>query len=341
MAQKQAKGSKNAGSRPAKKEPTPSRFSGQDVLHVVLIGLVCTVLFAGIGIAISMSKGITAGTGTGGNGQIVASNDTPVPTIPPTATATEIPCEAQAWWDTISAASATVINNVQALSVKLPPQQIKAGSDTSNAWKTSLEAATNLPPCVQSAQQALLNAANETGTLYGFYLTVSEQKDRGQQFLRTMDSYLVVTDELQKLNVTVSEDWFTTVRDFTLSDCPVKRWFIEQFVVRDYKKFFEIMDAIDPRTTTAGDLNADLITMRSLRSSLTADSPGFPDCVQPAVQHLSSGMDSLIQAINLGLGGDMNGMSNNLVTFQSEVTSFGTELDKLDSTLLGPGVGEL
>src|SRR5262249_7089625 len=47
--------------------------------------------------------------------------------IPPTATPTAIPCLAQAWWDTISASTASVVSSVQSLSIDLPPTQIKAG----------------------------------------------------------------------------------------------------------------------------------------------------------------------------------------------------------------------
>jgi hypothetical protein len=326
MAQKQARGSKSA--------PARSGFSGKDIVHVILLGIAFTVVFTGIGVGISMLKGGLGTQSSNSEPTLVAVNGTAVPTIPPTATPTEIPCEAQAWWGNISAATAKVIDNVQVLSLTVPPQQIKAQQAEVNNWKSSLDAATSLPPCVEAAQQALESAATETGTLYGLYLSTSEQQSRAKQLLVTMDAYLAVTTELDNLKLTVSENWYTKVRDFKNADCPARRWYIDQFMVRDYQRFFKLLGTIHIQNMNAGELQKTLVDLRTLSGSFRTDMPSYPDCVQKASAHYSTAIDNAIRALNEALNGNMGAVDPLLVVVTSEKTAFETELRQIDPSIL-------
>jgi hypothetical protein len=335
MAQRQTRGSKNAKRLSAETARNPPRVTGKDVLHVIIIGLVCTVLFSGIGILISTSKGVSIGTG-GSEAPLIVENGTVVPTLAPVPTDTEIPCEAQAWWDGMSATTASVFNNVLSLTVEVPPAQIKAGHDTFNTWKASLDSATGLPDCVANAQQALSTAAAETEALYGLYLSASNQIQRAQEVLRVMDTYLVVTNALDELKVTVNEDWFSRVRDFSRADCPARRWYIQQFIIRDYQRYFTMLDNINITRMSAGELQSSLIDLRTLTGSITTDTPSFPDCVKTAIGHYTASIDAATHALNDALNGNLKSVSDLLITAVNERNAFQNELLKLDPVGLDP-----
>jgi hypothetical protein len=315
---------------------------GKDIVQIVLIGVVCAAIFTGIGIALAMSRGLSFGQGGAIQAATeIALNGTPIPTIAPTATPTEIPCEAQVWWDGISAATAAVVDNILALSVELPPQQVTSGRDALNAWKTSLESQTALSPCVQEAHQALLVAAAEAQTLYGLYLSPTTLQQRVQQVLRVMDIYLPATDALNQLGLTVTEDWFTRVQTFTRAECPAKRWYIEQFIVRDYNRYFTLLDSINIQSMAAADLQTALVDLRTLSTSFKTDTPSFPACVQSPSARYSASIDALIRALNEALNGNLTAVDSHLVTVSSEKTAFQTELTALDPSLFDPNTPDL
>src|SRR5688500_4156181 len=95
--------------------PASSGGTGfRDALQVILLGLIFTALFGGIGYVIASGMGISLAVTTTPTreSQSVSSNVTPDGTqsvaIEPSATPppTEIPCEAQAWWDANNATTA-------------------------------------------------------------------------------------------------------------------------------------------------------------------------------------------------------------------------------------------
>ncbi len=348
MAQKQAKNSKSAKSpqrRTPERQASGSGFSGKDILHVIVIALVCTVIFAGIGVVIAMSKGIsvaqTTGGGTEGEATQVAVNGTVVPTDTPIPTATEIPCEAQTWWDGISATTGKVVDDATKIEVDLPPQQIKTAQTNFNTWDTALSGATSLPPCVQAAQQALEAAASQTGKLYGLYLSPTKQTDRAQQYLNVMDAYLKVTDELGKLNVTVKEDWFKSVQDFTRGDCPARRWYIEQFILKDYQRFFTTLANLHIQNMNGSDLQNTLVDFRNLGSGFKTDMASFPACLQSVSNHYTTAVNTAVQALNDALNNNMKPVDGLMVTVTSEKTAFQTELNKIDPAALGKQTANL
>lgn len=326
----------------ALKANTPSRVSAKDVLHVIVIGLIFTALFTAVGVIISMGMGLPVASialnpgSTSGAPTQVAVNGTPLPTdIPPTATPTEIPCEAQAWWDGINSDTAAVVDNVQALSLETKPADIQANRASLNTLKSSVEAAT-VPPCVEPAKNALVTAATDSDSLYGMYLTTSARDQRGRQLLKTMDSYLAATDELEKLGIQVSEDWFQKVRDFTRGDCPAKRWYIDQFIIRDYLRFFTVMGSVDIQSSSIADKQNALIEVNTLKSSMQTDSAGYPECTKTATDHFIKAMDEAVKGLNEGLNNNPSAMSAHLQAYISESGAFSSEMTRLEPSILNP-----
>lgn len=303
-----------------------SRFSARDIIHSVLIGLVMTAILVGIGLAVSSSRGIPrAGGADGTPGAIVL-----VPTaIPPTATPTAIPCTAQEWWDSISAATATMFGNVQTVTVDTPVPQVQVMQADFTVWKSNLELATKPPPCAEAAQRTLLTAAGDIEANYQLYLSPSSDQQQAQQFLKLSDSIALVTDELEKLNVTVSEDWFASVREFVRGECPATRWFIDVWRARGYQEFPVLLNNIDPQTATPAQLQETLVQMRNYANAFRTDRAGFPECVTTAADHWSKALDAAVSMVNSALNGDLNGVNNYLVTYQGETTAFFAEVKRL------------
>jgi hypothetical protein len=304
-----------------------SRFSARDFIHSVLIGLVMTAFLVGIGLAVSSSRGIplTVQNAEGTPGAVAI-----LPTaIPPTATPTEIPCTAQEWWNSISAATAKAFDNARAVRVDTPVPEVQVSQADFNVWKSSLELATTPPPCAEAAQQTLLNAASEIETNYQLYVSASSDQQRAQQFLKLNDSFLAVTDELEKLEVTVSDSWYQTVRDFVRGDCPAERWFIDIWRGRDYKQFPVLVSGSNPQGATPAELQETLVQMRNYANAFRTDRTGFPECVTTAADHWSKALDAAVSMVNSALNGDLNGVNNHLVTYQGESTAFFAEVKRL------------
>lgn len=303
-----------------------SRFSVRDIIHSVLIGLVMTAILVGIGLAVSFSRGIPSGGGANGTpGAIVL-----VPTaIPPTATPTSIPCTAQQWWDSISAATATTFSNVQSVTVDTPVPQVQVIQADFNVWKSSLELATTPPPCAEAAQRSLLTVAGDIEANYQLYVSASSDPQRAQQFLKLSDSILLVTDELEKLEVTVSDSWFQSVREFVRGECPATRWFIDIWRARGYQEFPVLLNNVDPQTATPAQLQEVLVQMRNYANAFRTDRVSFPECVTTAADHWSKALDAAVSMVNSALNGDLNGVNNDLVTYQGETTAFFAEVKRL------------
>jgi hypothetical protein len=304
-----------------------SRFSGRDLLHSILIGLVMTAILVGIGLAVSSSRGIPrrAQTTDGTPGAVAI-----LPTaIPPTATPTEIPCTAQEWWNSISAATAATFDNVRTVTADTPVPQVQVMQADFKVWKSNLELAAKPPPCAEAAQQSLLTAAGDIEANYQLYVSASSDQQRAQQFLKLSDSILLVTDELEKLEVVVTEDWLLSVREFVRGECPATRWFIDIWRGRNYQQFPVLLNNINPQTATPAQLQETLLEMRNYANAFRTDRASFPECVATAADHWSKALDAAVNMVNSALNGDLNGVNNNLVTYQGESTAFFAEVKRL------------
>jgi len=320
--------------------PANSGSGARDVLHVLLLGLIFTALFGGIGYVVASSMGIpvavsptpasvsqsqTAGETPGSQSVAIQPTDTPPPT--------EILCEAQAWWDANSAATAEVVNNVLNLSIQMPGQQIQANKQAFETWRGGLEGET-VAPCLSAVKQAIVSAAPQVEALYSTYLTASTDQMRAQAVVRTMDSLLPVTDELDKLNVSGADDsWITAVQDFTRAECPAKRWYNEIILGRDYKRFFTLFDAID--YSQIGAATNSLREMQSLRGSFLADSAAYSECLKTASDALLASMDAFIAYGNAQIGNDPSTAGAQLQTATTQLANFYSELGTLDASLAG------
>jgi hypothetical protein len=322
--------------------PASSGGTGfRDALQVILLGLIFTALFGGIGYVIASGMGIsqTVTTTPTRESQSVSGNVTPDGTqsvaIEPSATPapTEIPCEAQAWWDTNRTVLAEAVNNALTLSIATPGQQINANKTAFQTWRGAMEAET-VAPCLQAVQGALSAAAPSLEALYNTYLSQTNEQQQAQALVKTMDALLPVTDEIDKLNVTTAEDtWITTVQDFTRGECPAKRWYNEIILAKDYKRFFTVFDSID--YAQAGAATNSLREMQSLRGSFQADSAAFPECLKPASDALLVSMEGFIGFGNSRLQNDAANADSQLNTATTSLATFYGELSKLDGSLSG------
>jgi hypothetical protein len=306
-----------------------SGFSGRDILHSILIGLLMTVVLVVVGILIAGNQGIPILK------QTTTAEGTPVsvaviPTaVPPTATPTEIPCTAQTWWDSISAGAATAIDKVRALRADTPVPQANSDRAEFNVWKSNLELGTTPPPCAEAAQQSLLRAAQDIDADYALYVSPSSEQQRAQQFLKLNDSLAAATDELEKLEVKVTDSWYQVVRDYVRADCPAERWFMDIWRARNYKEFPTLMSNANPQTATRSDLQTTLVEMRNFSNAFRTDRVAFPECVQTAADHWSKALEAGVNMVNSALNGDLNAVNNNLVTYQSESTAFFAEVKRI------------
>jgi hypothetical protein len=270
----------------------------------------------------SLSGNVTPGTG---QSVAVEPSATPQPT--------EIPCEAQAWWDANNAATAQAINGAIDLKIETSGQQIQSAKQAFDSWRTAVESET-VAPCLQGVKQAFTNAAPQVEALYAAFLTTSTEQSRAQALLRAMDALLPVTDELDKLAVSGGDNaWITTVQDFSRGECTAKRWYNEIILGRDYKRFFTLFDSLD--YAQIGAATNSLREMQSLRGSFQADSATFPECLKTAGDALLLAMDGFISYGNSRLQDDMAQADAQFNAANTALATFYGELSKLDSSLSG------
>lgn len=318
-------------------QPPKSGGGGlRDFLQVLLMGMLFTALFGGAGFVIANSIGIPKAAVVEDDRPLAAvtpgAQDVAVqPTVEPTPT--EIPCEAQAWWDTNRVALGEAVNTILNANIQTPPSQINSAKNAFAGWRTTFEGET-AAPCVQAARSAISNAIPQVEAVFDSYLTPTTDQQRAQTFIRAMDELLLSADAITQLPITTTDDtWLVAVQDFTRGDCPAKRWFTEIIQGRDYKRFFDLFNTLDFGQIAAA--TSTLREMQGLRGAFAADSATFPDCVKTASDHLLASMNGFIAYGNARLGGDMSNVDPQLQTGNNELTSFYTELARIEPTLSG------
>jgi hypothetical protein len=322
--------------------PAKTSSGARDFLHVVFLAIIFTALFGGIGYVIASGIGIPAAAVTTTptsvaqqsqtNGEIPDSTTVavlPTDTPPPT----EIPCEAQAWWDANRTSLGQTVDTVL-------NADARSGADVNNArttfasWRTAFESETTAP-CLSAVKQAITSAATSVDDYFKLFTeTVSNEQQRAQGLVRTLDALLPVTDELSTLNVSSADDtWIAAVQDFTRAECPAKRWYNEIILSKDYKRFFAVFDTLD--LTQIGAATNSLREMQSLRGSFQADSAAFPECVKPASDALLASMDAFIAYGNAQINNDMANAGAQQQTATTELANFYSTLGSLDASLSG------
>ncbi len=147
----------------------PSGTGARDIIQVILLGLVFTALFTGIGYVIASGIGIPKSAAnpvvvnTPSVNPIGATRVAVQPTVPPTAT--EVPCEAQAWWDANRAPFESAVNIVLTANIQTPGSTINNAKNAFTAWRTTFEGE-ETAPCVAAAKQAILNAAPQIQAVF-------------------------------------------------------------------------------------------------------------------------------------------------------------------------------
>jgi hypothetical protein len=310
---------------------------------VIVMGLIFTAIFGGIGYVVASSMGIpsapAADATPGGVSPIQTSSDaTQAPesvVIEPTATSTptEIPCEAQAWWDANNATAAQTIGSAINMTIETSGQQIQTNKKALDTWLGSVQSEA-VAPCLSSVQQSIVTAGPQVSALYDQFLTTSTEQTRAQALVRAMDALLPVTDEIDKLSVTGGDtSWITSVQDFSRAECPAKRWYNEIILGKDYKRFFVLLDALD--FNQIGAATNSLREMQGLAGSFQADSAAFPECIKPASDALLGAMNAFVSGSNARLQGDAANADAQLQAASTGLANFSTELSKLDASLSG------
>ena len=141
-------------------------------------------------------------------------------------------------------------------------------------------------------------------------------------------------NQISTLNLDTSQDsWIAPVQEFSNSDCPAKRWYLESIIARGYQQFFVLFDGLD--YSQVSEASNGLRDMQTLRSSLSADSAAFPECVKTSSDHLLAAMDGFLGYGNARLNGNAPGADAQLQSGSNELSNFYTELARLDPTLSG------
>ncbi|MBI5671109.1 MAG: hypothetical protein HZC41_24195 [Chloroflexi bacterium] len=324
-------------------DDTPPRSSNsllRDFLHVLLIGMIFAALFGGVGYLLATQRGLKLGP----PGTSVASADrpnsgtvgTPIPQPTATPTLTPIPCEAQAWWDANGAAMNQVVNDVLNLSVEMRPADIQRARTSFQAWQAGIDSAP-VAPCLAPVQTAALDAAQAMDDLYAAHLTTTTEQERAQKRLTTMDKLLPVADAAAGLNINLGDGaaWVQTVQNFTRGDCPAERWFIETMVIRDYQRFFRLVEDVSIQNQSLAETQNTLREMRNLQSAFETDSAAFPECIKPASDHYLNGMKEFINTINTLLNGDRSASDAHLQAARAQINEFFAEIATLSPNLAG------
>jgi hypothetical protein len=319
--------------------PARSEGGAKDALQVILMGLIFTALFGGIGYVVASSMGIPKSAAIVDS---TPSNATPIqngdvtqapqsvaiePTAPPPPT--DIACEAQAWWDANGSELQTVLKGVTSLAIDQPPAQIQAVKASFDTWKEKLQGQ-QVAECMQPIYQSIVNVLSAIETNLNSYVTVTTDQERAKAFLSLMDALLPLTDAIEAANFNNAPvEWMDNVQAFTRSDCPAGRWFIETFFARDYIGYFHKFEDVDLASLPASQLQTMMVDFRSGRSSFAADSASFPECVKPASDHFVAMMDAILGVLNAGLNADPASMDSNLNAMNVELRAFETETEKI------------
>lgn len=314
---------------------------GKDITHVLGIGIGGALLLTVIGLVVSFAIGVP---GSGGSGNVNLAALIPTP-VPPTATPTPIPCTAQDWWDSNGKVFMDGVNeplnipDIISTSKKLlaipAVQDANKGRADLKVKRTTFELA-QTPPCAEAARTAALQTADDFDAYYNLLVTTSTEQDRLRQFMKALDSAVVVSGELEKLEVPMNVSWVDEVKTFSSGECPAERWFIEQIYLRDYYTYYTGgLQGFNPASTTPAEMEGLLRTLRSLKSSLETDKATYPACVQPATDRLIAFFDNFFNAVNNTLNNDLALAQQYLVAAPSEMTAFQTTLAQLIPEFMG------
>lgn len=275
------------------------RFGARDIVQVLLTGLVLAAVIIGITVA------VVAGTGQLPQPAVPPTADpqqvASVPTFTPEPTATEVPCEAQAWWDASGAPFNTVIDALLAINLETPPQQVVTQSEQVSAARDPLGPAA--APCIVPLQGGMRAALDRVQALYSTYLTPTTEKDRAIAQIGLADALLPVIDAASSLQINTGAAWISRIESGFRGECPAERWFLDVMQVRDYQSFTALGANLSADASLT-DVQNMLIEMRRLRSSWDADSVSFPACTKAASDRWLAMMDAMISGVNARLNGD-------------------------------------
>jgi hypothetical protein len=308
-----------------------SKFSAGDFVQSVLLGLGITVVLLLIGVGVSIGIGIPGVSLTQAEGTRVAViEDTP---IPPTATPTEIPCTAEEWWAANGATFDSLYTQLRSVSVGNERLANQTQTDLAN-WQAALDQ-TSAPPCAATARQ-VVDAASSTANAYlDSFLTVSTEQQRAAGLITVMDALLLVTDELEKVEVTPAEAWFSDVRTFTRAECPVQRWFLSQIYSRDYGLYLgragsNVQELSNAEQQTLAQ------TMRTLSTSLQVERTNYPACVETATNHLITYFSAVANQLNSLLNNQDAQANQAMIDGSNALRDFFAELLRLDPAFVAP-----
>jgi hypothetical protein len=307
---------------------------GKDITHVIGIGLVLTVVLTIIGVAASLVIGIPNSGGDGGTTNAVNLAAMIPTSVPPTATPTEIPCTAEDWWSTNSAAMGEVFTNARATSLATKVPEVQKAQAALKVWQTNFEVSDSAPPCVKAVKDAVLTAAKTASDLYNFYTTTTTEQQRAEQSIQLADKMLVIYDELDKLKVPVTDAWLIDARDYTRADCPANRWYTENFIGKGYNAFIQSTPKLDITKLTPAQMTDLLKQFRTLQSSLNTDKEKFPECVLQATDYLMSYFKAGADALNSALNNDMGNVQGSLTLMPTALNSFYANLKTMDPKLV-------
>ena len=303
---------------------------GKDITHIIGIALVLTVLLTIIGVAVSLAIGVPSGNGTPGNVNIAAI----IPTSPPpTATPTEIPCTAQEWWSAHSVAAGDIFSNARKTTLATKVPDVQKAELALKQWQITFEADA-VPPCANSAKTAVVNAAKAADDLYTFYSSATTEEQRAQQTIQLADQLLVVYDQLDRLKVNTTDAWLVEAKDYSRADCPVARWYTEQYVGKGYNSFILANPKLDITKMSTTQMTDLLKQYRTLQSSLNTDKDKFPKCVEQATDYLTNYFKAGGDALNSSLNSDLSSVQGYLTVMPTALNSFYAAIKALDPTLV-------
>jgi hypothetical protein len=309
---------------------------GKDILHVIVIALVVTIVLTIVSVVVSLAIGVPSGNGRPGTVNIAAM----IPTSPPpTATPTAIPCTAQEWWTAHSTAAGEIFSNARNTTLATKAQDIPKAALALSQWKITFDADAT-PPCAEAAKTAVLNAATTADDLYKFYTTATTEQQRAQQTIQLADKLLIIYDELDKLKVPTTDAWLVAARDYSRGDCPIDRWYTEQFIGKGYKGFITTNPKLDITKMTPAQMTDLLKQYRTLQSSLNTDKATFPKCDQQGADAIQQATDYLINyfkaggdALNSSLNGDLSSVQGYLTAMPTALNAFYATIKKLDPNI--------
>jgi hypothetical protein len=325
-------------SKPAKANHSPSSGDSRlrDIVQVLLTGIVLAVVVIGVVVGIVMGTGKLAQAAPPPTANPSQQTVAAVPTFTPVPTATEIPCEAQAWWDANGVPFNAAVDALLAVTLETPPQQIVDHSGQIAPLRVALSGTAS--PCLAPLQSAMNAALDKADALYQTYLAPTVEKDRAVVHLALVDALLSVADAAAALPITTAAAWTAPLDTGYRGNCPAQRWFTEVMQVRDYHSFLALATNLDPATTSAADIQSKLLEMRRLSSSWAADSTAFPACTQAASDRWLAMMEATISGVNVQLNGDIATADGFYKQSQLELRNFVTEARTLGITLLGTGL---